>query len=491
LPPGAHIPKKFLPIAALLAAGIAAAPPKPTGLPADEIELGDAFVEAWLSLRRDMDSLSHGGAHPRLLEAWLASAPRFLARDMVRLSSEPRVVLAAAERLAKGAGAVDRALLADLEAAHRGRRLAHEYWALSIEAGDPDARKRAFAGLDDRRPEVRLAAARALAAAGFAKGRAELRRLLVSGSDRSDDAARALGAYGQNTDRVALTRAQTSQGDRHAFRAALGELALRRAFPDHHLALIRLDPAGLRTVTTGGQYDTWLDALGRSIRAGARTPEALVAAIADLRRGAWPDDDAEVIRRRLAALTEFLVAVNARLKGSSPTPSWPGSFDEAMAQIRGAAGAVKSGPPAFTARVAAAIAVLRWTADRIDHRRLEQPTEGLRFITPGGARAADGNLATSYRFRKDPQIVIELGGPRDVRQLWLALTCADGRGAEVGRVRVVGKHRTGSWKREADLARTRYFQRVDLEGERAARLDVSFSDIRGDDVACLAELRLY
>jgi hypothetical protein len=412
-------------------------------------------------------------------------------RDVTRLSSEPQVVLAAAARLARGADAADRALLADLEATHRGRPTAHEFRALRIRAGDTDARKRALANLGDRRSEVRLAAARALAAAGIDKGRAELRRLLASGANQSDDAARALGRYGEGADRAALVKAQSSLGDRHAFRAALGELALRRAFPDHHLALIRFDPAGLRTVTTGGQYDTWLDALGRSIHTGARTPKALVDAVEDLRRASWPDDDPEVVRRRLAALTEFLIAVNARLKGSSPSPSWPASFDDAMAHIRGEAGAAKHGSSAFTARVAAAISVMAWTAKRIDHGRLGPTTEGLRFITPGGARAADGSLATSYRFLDDPRIVIVLDNPREVRQLWLAVTCAEGYGNAGDRIRVVGRHRGASWQREAKLARARYFQLVDLGGEQASRLDVSFPDTSRDQVACLAELRLF
>lgn len=491
MPRGIHNLKAAVLIATLLSAGIGAAPPEPAGLPTDREELGDAFVEAWLSLRRDMDSLSHGGAHPRLLDAWLAAAPRFLARDIVRFSSEPQVALAAATRLARNADETDRALIAELSNENKGRPLEHEYWALAITSGNAEARRRAFAGLDDRRPEIRLAAARALAAAGIAKGRAELRRLLASGGEQSDDAARALGAYGDNADRAALIKAQSKLGDRYAFRAALGELTLRRFFPDHHLALVRFDPSGLRTVTTGGQYDTWLDAVGRAIRGGARTPAALLSAVDELRRAAWPDDDSEVVRRRLSALTEFLAATNARLKASRPSPSWPASLAEALARIRGEGKATGNGPAAFVERVSAAIAVCAWTADELDHDRLGPVSDGLRFITPGGARASDGNLATSFRFRDDPRIVFELEGPRHVTELWLALTCAEGGGARVDRVRVVGEHAGKTWKREARLDAARYFQRVSLGGKAAVRLDVSFPDARGDDVACLAELRLF
>lgn len=473
------------------ALGIAASPPEPRGLPRDRAELGDAFVEGWLSLRRDMDSLSHGGVHPRLLDAWLAASPRFLLRDIVRLSSEPQVVLAAAAQLAEGADDADRDLLAGLEQRHLGQPLAHLYWALRIDAGSTEAIERAGAGLADPRQAVQFEAARALAAAGNAKGRARLRKLAVSTTEQADDAARAIGAYGDNSDLGVLIRARKSRGDSYALRAAAGELMLRKHFPDHHAALLRFDPAGLRLITTGGQYDTWLDALGRAIKGGARTPKALIAGVEDQRRAAWPGDDPEIVRRRIAALIEFLAAVNARLKTSSPRPSWPGDYETARARLEGEAGIALEGPDAFAARVAAAIAVCAWTAERIGHQRLGPTTPGLRFITPGGARAADGNLATSFRFRDDPRLVFELDVPTRVDQLWLARTCADGGGARAGRIRVVGQHRSERWEREAALGETGYFERVDLGGKLARRVEISFLELRGDGVACLAELRLF
>jgi len=478
-------------IAVLLGAGIGAAPPKPTGLPSYRTKLGNAFVASWLSLRRDMDSLSHGDVHPRLLEAWLASTPRFLLRDMIHFSSEPQVALAAAARLAKGANDADRALLAELEKTHRGRPLAHVYWSLRVRAGSSEARKLATEELADPRPMVRLQAARALAAAGNPKGRAQLRTLVAAATDQSAEAARALGAYGDQSDQAVLARARARQGDGHAIRAASGELALRKFFPDHHLALVRFDPAGLRFVTTGGLYDTWLDGLGRAIKNGARTPKTLVKGVEDLRRAAWPDDDPEVVRRRIAALVEFLGAVNSRLKNSSPTPSWPGDFGEAMARIRGRTSSDDSAAEVFAARVAAAISVCAWTAERIDHARLGPTTRGLRFITPAGARAADGNLATSFRFLVDPRLVIELDEPSDIDQLWLASTCADGKGARATRVRVVGHHRGKTWERDGKMGMSRYFERVEIGGMRAKRIEISFLDISGEGAACLAELRLF
>lgn len=486
MPRGTRKPTTVLLIAMLLGSGIAAAPPKPAELPSDRDELGDAFVEAWLSLRRDMDSLSHGGTHPRLLDAWLAVAPRFLLRDLVRLSSEPQVALAAAARLADGADDEDRSLLAELEASHRGRPLAHAYWAARIRAGSAAARKQALEGVDDPRLEVRLEAARALAAAGVPKGRARLRQLLASGSEQSDEAARALGAYGEQSDLAVLAKARQSQGDGYALRAAAGELAMRRHFPDHHLALVRFDPAGLRMVTTGGLYDTWLDALGRVIRAGARTHDELAEGIEAQRRANWTEDDPEIVRRRLAALTEFLDDVKARLTASGPIPEWPADFAEAMSRIRDDG----SDPAVFAARVAAAISVCAWSADRIDHRRLWPTTEGLRFITPGGARAADGNLATSFRFVAGGRIVIELDEPRTVRELWLANTCFDRAGARPTRVRVVGQDGGARWEREGRPAAGRYFQRVDLGQKTAKRIEVSFPELKGEGVSCLAELRL-
>jgi hypothetical protein len=475
-------------IALVACTAIGAAPPRPSGLAEDRDALGDAFVEAWLCLRHDMNSLSHGGVHPRLLDAWLAAAPRFLLRDMVRYSTEPQVVLAAAARLAEGAADEDRLLLAGLLEVHQGRPLAHAYRALSYRAGNPEVQRAVKAGIDDPRPEVRLDAARAMAAAGIPKGRERLRELLKAGDDQSDEAARALGAWGSQSDRGALVEAQKSRPDSHAVRAAIGELALRKAFPDIHLALLRFDPGGYRMVTTGGLYDTWLEALGRAIQGGARTPATLLAGVEDQRRTEWPGDDPEVVRRRISALTEFLTVVNARLD-SSPRPAWPRSFADAMSRIRGETD--DKGSTAFAARVAASVSICAWTAKRIEHQRLGPPTSGLRFITPGGSRVADGNLATSFRFRGDQRIVVELAEPREVEQLWLAVTCTDGKGAGPGRIRVSGHRGKASWKREVAAGRGRYFQRVDLGGKPARRLEITFLEVPGDQVACLAELRLF
>jgi hypothetical protein len=476
----------------LLCAEAAAAPPRPADVPGDRERQGDAFVEAWLALRTDLDRMSHGGVHPRLLDEWMAAAPRFLVRDAVQLATAPQVTLAAARRLARRPDDADRALLAELERAHRGQPQAHAYWALRIRARSPRALERALSGLGDPRPAPRLAAARALAAAGDRRGLKQLRKLFDSGGEQSDEAARALGAYGTPADESLLRRALDRPAAGPALRAALGELALRRVFDDHYLALVRRDPSGQRLITSGGLYDTWLDAIGRAVREGVRGAAALVGYTEQLRREAGTGEERDVIRRRLAALIEFWTATNLKLRSTPPRPTWPTGFDEALRRVRGETDDGDATPAGFASRVTASIAICAWTAPGIGHDRLARPTPGLRFITPGGARTADGSFSTSWRLVAGQSLVAELAGAQRVDELWLANTCQRGTGPRVMRLQVRGSAGDDSWTVEAALGRAgRYFERVDLGGRRAERIQLTFAEVEGSEPACLAELRLF
>jgi hypothetical protein len=460
-------------------------------MPTDRARLGDAFVEAWLALRGDLDTMSHGGVHPRLLGSWLAAAPRFLLRDVVRLATEPQVALAAATRLAAIADDRDRDLLTDLAQVHHGRPLAHAYRAIGIRAGDRRAVDQALDGLADPRGIVRLESARALAAAGDRRGLKQLRRMVATPSELSDLAARAIGAYGTRADEALLAKLIARNEQRAAARAALGELLLRRLFKDYHLAIVRRDPAGQRMTTNGGLYDTWLDAARQAVGQNVKRPEALVDFVEQLRREQRSAGGGEVVRRRLSAFAEFLAEAGHKLRATGPRPSWPGSFDEALERIRERPRGADATAEAFAARVAAEIAICAWTARRIDHKRLGPITAGLRFITPGGARADDGSFSTSWRFADRARLVVELSGSRPVTELWLANTCGADRGPSIERVSIVGTSGDNSWSLDAELAAdTRYFQRVEIGKPGAERLEITFHVNDKDRPACLAEMRI-
>jgi len=481
-----------LPLAALLLAGskVGAVPRPPDDLPSDRDALGTAFIESWLVFRRELDSLAHLPVHPALLDAWFSGTPRFLLRDALALASEPRVVAAAARALAENADADDRSLLAALERRHAGDPLAEEIRAVRIRTGDGAALGQARADLTDPRIVVRARAAFVLAAAGRKEGTRALRELVVRNSEESPLAVRGLGLFGTAADDRLLGEAGRGGKGTGAALAARGEIALRQAFPDHHLALLARDCASVRLRVSGGLYDAWLAVVHGALESGARTSPAVIAHIESVRREA-AGDEGEVVRRNLAALVEFWQQVDVRLAATDGKPHWPEGMEAALALVRS-----EPHPDATAARVAdriaAIVAVCAWAGEALGYGELAANRTGARAITPGGARALDGNPATALYLARGGSLVLELPAASKPGEIWISNSCADGAGPRLRRVEVIAS--SGQARPAVATAlsgKTRYFQRLSLDGKPARRIEIRALEIDGDGPACLAEIRVH
>lgn len=468
-----------------------AAPPALRGFPKASDEIGDSFVTAWMALRRDMDTLAHGRVHPALLDSWLSFAPRFVAMDCARLSSEPQVILAAASRIAIGAGDNDRLFLKDLEKAHRDSPLALHFLALRIRAKDRGATRDALDDLDDPLLRVRTRAAAALLTAGDRRGISVLKDALRSaGIEEMSMAARAIGRFAGHRDADLLEDALADSPGNSVLLAAQGEFFMRRVFPNHHRMLVRRDPRGVRLVVTGGLYDEWFEIVRTAIEQGVESPQGMLSFMRSLRHEAPAGDKGEVRRRRLKSLEDFWTGVDGLVMATGPRPRWPATFEEAMSSIRTGATA-RADPDSFIRRVSATISVLSEAGKRLGHDRLGAFDPELRALSPNVGRANDGNLATSWMGTVGQQMVVEMGSTRPVKEIWLANSCADEPGPRIRRIEIIASDGVKKWKTEKKLgANTRYFQRVRLKGRSARRLSITISSIDGNGPACISELRV-
>ena len=267
-----------------------AAPPVLRGFPKATDEIGDAFVVAWMALRRDMDTMAHGRVHPALLDSWLSSAPRFVAKDCARLSNEPQVILVAASRIAIRATDSDRLFLKDLETSHRDSPLALHFLALRIKAKDRGATRNALDDLGDPLLQVRTRAAAALLAAGDRRGISVLKEALSSGVEEMSMAAHAIGRFAGHRDADLLADAVAQSPGNPVLLAAQGELSMRRVFPNHHRMLVRRDPNGLRLVVTGGLYDEWFETIRAAVEQGVDSSQGMLSFIRSLRHEGPPGD---------------------------------------------------------------------------------------------------------------------------------------------------------------------------------------------------------
>jgi hypothetical protein len=488
--PSARIP----PCLALVACGLLAAtvlasePSSLKGVPADRAVLGEAFVDAWLAFRRDIDLAPHAGAHPALLAAWFASTPRFLARDAARVATHPSAVEAAAKRLVDGVRPEDLSLLALLERRAVDPRIAADLSALRIAAKDPEARRQSLSKLDSPEPIVALEGASALAAAGDGRGLEHLRRSLDRRDPSSGAAARALGLYGAEADVARLEAARSGGADPLAVDVGLGELAMRRFFPLQAEMLARRDPSGARFEADGGLYDTWLSAIGRAAAEGARDSKAVIAHV-ERERGAAQGFEGEPTRRDLQALVDFWSDVDLAIRATGTSIQWPGDFQEARRRLT-AVDPDETPPVRFSRRFAAAIAVLAAAGPPLGYERLAPPTDGLRFLSAGGDRAADGNFATSWRGGDGAALVFDIERGEGVRRLWIAAGCAEAKKVSMAALRVRGGSGAGAWSIEHRFeGSSRYFEEVPLGAPRSGRVTVEISRPAGGPIACISELR--
>ena len=119
------------------------------------------------------------------------------------------------------------------------------------------------------------------------------------------------------------------------------------------------------------------------------------------------------------------------------------------------------------------------------------PAAGLAVITPGGARAADGDLSTAWHGTAGRSLVFDLPNGAQAKALFLMGACPDKSGSRVLSVRVSGTSPAGAFSASRDLAaNTLYFERVDLGVAASGRLTVEISKTSGPDPACVPEIRL-
>jgi len=471
----------------LFALGARGAIPVLRGAPADPAQAGNAFVEAWLAFRTDLDVLSHGDLHPALLGGWFSEAPSFLLADATRLANDPGVILAAAGAIADRPDDEAARVLTSLRVARAASALARDLAAALIRAGDADALGEALRDLGDDSEHTRMTAAEILAAAGRSEGLEHLRRALSSTPRTSRLAARALGRYGSDMDEDAIVRASKTAPGELPFLSAVGAIRMRRVYPLHHVALMRRDTSD-RLADDNSLYDVWFDAVGRAVAAGITDPAAAPAFFEALKQAAPKGEQGEPARRQLSALSDFWVGMGEILHATGPSPRWPGTFAEAMAAIAKGAGA---DPPRLEARISAAISVCAWAGSRLGHDRVFGHLVRFTPMTPGAGRAADGNLATAWYGVQGQSMVLDLDGSRAVRGVRLAQSCPLDHDP-VTRVVVEGSGGGADWKVSGALdADARYFQEVRLGRRVARRLKIALERIDGERPGCVGELRIY
>jgi hypothetical protein len=465
----------------------AAQPPQLAGLPADRAALGSAFTEAWLSLRRDLDTLSRAGVHPALFEAWFAAMPRPVLRDAARIASDQQVVLAAAARLSDGARDEDRRLLGELERRYGDPPTGASLRALGVVAGDREALRTAEVSLESHEPFVALDGAVVLAAAHDSRGLSDLRRAVERRDGVSSWAARALGRYGEQADAALLEAAGSHGVDPNAVAVGLGEIAVRRAFPLHAAMLARRDPSGRRFDAVGGLYDTWLTVIGEAVAGGARDLTGLLAHV-DRRRAQAVGEDGEVLRRELQSLIDFWTEVEACIRATAPAISWPMKFDEARRWLE-ARGGKEANPEQFARRVAAAIAILSNASGRLEYDHLSTPSPRVALLDADSGRSIDENFATSWRGAAGAGLEMEIDPGAHVDRIWIASGCDGSPGASLRAVRVSGRAKDGPWSISHRFTRASgYFEEIPLGAKRTGRISIEVVEVEGK-VACVSELR--
>jgi hypothetical protein len=183
--------------------------------------------------------------------------------------------------------------------------------------------------------------------------------------------------------------------------------------------------------------------------------------------------------------------VDDQLQGAEPVPAWPADFTHAMQTVRGAAGPETKSPKAVAARIAAELSILSWAGRQLGWEHLAMPTRGIVVLTPGGSRAADGKMSTSWYAKKGDKLEIEHETSGEIKALWIMNTCLLSDEAKITSLKITGYGLGEQWAVEASLAATtRYFERVSLPGKKARRLTIEILGTRGAGPGCIAEIRL-
>jgi hypothetical protein len=459
------------------------------GMPADRNARGDAFVEAWLAFRRDLDSLFGLGVHPGQYRTWIEQMPGFLLRDAARLSTSHDVIIDVTTRLATLGGEENRALIRRLKGRYENTTLDRFLRIQLIRSGDRAALSAALRDLNHQLFARRFEGALALAGAGRPEGYKFLRDVFQGGRKGRGPAIVALGRFGKAAEAKFITAALRRSPLDTALRVAHGELVLKERFPYHYRAIASRYPAG-HSVSRDGIYETWLTVIDQAFTPGRGGSEVLFKTINAMRRSPPGDREPELLKRQLGVLHEFWSAMDARLASGLRFPS-PKRFADAMTAVSRKRER-KEAPEAFVAaRVSAAIAVLASLGEPLGYPALAAPTPGLSAISPLGERAVDGNLATSWPVKTGSTLVLEHDGRARLDALLFMVSCPGRADKGVLQVDIAGrdwKHK--AWRRRATLGSgTRYFQRAAVGRESAGRITVEVSGVKGRSLACVSEIR--
>jgi hypothetical protein len=474
-----------------LAVALPAAAQRLPDVPPQQSLRGNAFVDAWLVLRGEIDALSATSAHPALLEAWIASLPRPILVDMLRIATEPRTKMAIASRLAQLGTPADREELQRLQKQISWQGLSDKLTEIRVRAGDRALIARLRFELDSEAPVVRLAAAERLACAGDGAGLAVLRKALDSDFESQvSTGARALGRCGAGDDLDRLRQLARRRPKDPAALSALGEFLLRKHFPWHYYEIDRRDAAFVHESTPGGSFDTWYSALGQLIEQGilksASVPAALVALY---KKGPLFEDRPEVLVRRLTSLSEAWSIIEASLAATKEAPAWPKSFSTAVAQLSPVPPQVET-PADRARRITAAVSLLQSLCDALDYA--ESPKDlSVAALSPGLERALDRSFSTTARLMPGQVAVLSLDKPTAIRELRLSTVCSALEGGRLAAVRIelLGAGNTSAKSFELD-PNDNYFQTIKLNSKPATKLKMSVEKIAGKGPACLAELRV-
>jgi hypothetical protein len=476
-----------------------AAPPRPrplSGIPDDPEKAGDAFVAAWLTLREDFNSLSHGGVHARQLNAWLDAAPRFLLRDILRHAREPVLLWHAGRALANGADDRDRALLHALSRHYADAPLGFVYEALRVAAGDADATKDVAARLEDAAAAVRFAAASTLGAAGDARGMRALAQHIQQCDPWAAGAAQVLGRFGGTAELALLTAPEAVQCLGPGAESAAGEIHMRRLFPELHMMMERRDPVGMHFATNDGIYTTWSRVIAEAVARNVTSLPELERFVNayTLVRAQWQHQPEGVVNRRIAELRIFVKDVLQTHAASRPEPEWPANFAQALQRVEAPHRRAPNARLAFSQRISAAVLLLRDLHERLHHERHEDPGLTEHALFADAERLTDNHLATHLRVAAGQSLTFAFAQPESIGRIWLANTCTAQKGAAIESIEVTGTTREG--KETAHtlllLSATRYYQPISVSLPKVVRLTITVGDIAHNATgpACIAELRI-
>ena len=459
------------------------------GVPPDRNARGDAFVEAWLAFRRDLDSLFSLAVHPDQYRAWIEQMPAFLLRDAARLSTSHDVIIDVVTRLASLGGEENRALIRGLKARYEGTEIDRFLRIQLIRSGDRAALSEALRDLNHQLFIRRFEGALTLAGAGRREGFEFLRDVFRKGRQGREPAAVALGRFGGEAEAKFITTALRRSPHDIALRIAHGELLLKQQFPFHYRALVARYPAG-HGVSKEGIYETWLTVIEQAFSQGGGSSQTLLKAINAMRRSPLSGRDPELVKRQMGALYDFWSAMDARIASALRSPP-PTRFSDAMNAVSRKRER-KELPEVFVAsRVSAAIAVLAVLGEPLGYPALAEPTHGLSVISPLGERAVDGNLATSWPVRQGSTLVLEHEGRAHLDALLFMVSCPDRADKSALHLDIAGhdwKHKP--WRREVTLGGgTRYFQKAAVKRESTDRITIKVLGVKGRALSCVSEIR--